>query len=386
VSGWPAIGGAERAQLTLFRELGKRVRIHAVFPDDVEPALLEAAEGLNITHSLAPLTRLRQTLDPRALARFALRCARANAVVYRLISERAIDLVHVAYLYDIPFCAAACRARQVPLFWLIENPERFNSVNRMITNACGLDACVGTSNAILNEAIQHGIRAPLHAVVPNPYDEAVFFPAPVTSRATSGAPRFRVGFAGLFDERKGVLELCRAFVALCRARPRAGCELWLAGRGTEAYEAEMQRVLEQGGVRERVLFRNDLRTPKQMADFYRGLDVFVMLSKREGLSVAMLEASACGIPPLVLAPWGDDVILDGKTGLIVRSDQADDVARALLQHVDDDAARQLMGAAAAEHLRRHFSSAVVAEKLEKRHAETLLRRRGSQRSTEPASD
>jgi glycosyltransferase involved in cell wall biosynthesis len=375
VNGWPAIGGAERAQLTMFRELAKRVRIHAVFPEEVEPSLRAAAQEIGISHARAPLTQLRQTADPQALIRFAVRCARANAIVYRLISEHAIDLVQVAYLYDIPFCAAACRARRVPLFWWIENPERFNTVNRIITNACRLDAYVGTSTAILNEAIEHGLRAPVRGVVPNPYDETVFFPAPTTQPIAPGGERFRVGFAGLLDERKGVLELCRAFVALCQKQGSTRCELWLAGRGPEAYKAEMLEVLERGGVRERVLLRDDLETPQQMADFYRSLDAFVMLSKREGLSVAMLEASACGIPAVVLSPWGDDVIRDGETGLIVHSDQPNEVARALSRLAEDAVARRQMGTLAALHLRRNFSSTVVAARMAERHAETLLGRR-----------
>ena len=63
-----------------------------------------------------------------------------------------------------------------------------------------------------------------------------------------------------------------------------------------------------------------------MREFYQGLDLYVMLSTREGLSVAMLEALACGCPSMILSPWGDDVIDDGLTGFRLSSPRPEYVA------------------------------------------------------------
>jgi glycosyltransferase involved in cell wall biosynthesis len=363
VNGWPGIGGAERAQLALVRELAKRHRVSAVLSDKVTPALEESTRALGISCTRAPLTQLRQTLEPVTLARFASRWARSNKIVYDIVRRERVDLVHVTHLYDIPFCTLGCAASRVPLFWWVEDPDRYDAVNRFITNASRVDAYAGTSNAILEHLAQNDIRAPLETLVPNPFDETVFFPSDDSAaRARAGLP-VRVGFAGLFIDRKGVLELCRAFIELTRRVPDARLELWLAGGGGGAYRAAMEDALRRGSVWERVRIVEGLKTPAEMLTFYRDIDVFVMLTKGEGLSIAMLESMACGLPAAILSPWGDDVILHGTTGIVLPSDEPIAVARALLPLVTDAALRLQMGRRAAEHLRQNFSSVIVAERM-----------------------
>jgi glycosyltransferase involved in cell wall biosynthesis len=363
VNGWPGIGGAERAQLALFRELRQRYQVSAMFADGVTPALEDATRALDIPCSRAPFTQLRQTLEPTLLLRFAKRCAASNWAVHRAINERRVDLVHVTHLYDIPFCALACRSNRVPLFWWVEDPEEYNAVNRFITNACRVDGYAATSTAILQRLADGGIRAKRRTMVPNPYDETIFVPhGDSLERAKAGLP-VRVGYAGLFVERKGVLELCRAFVELSRRLGNSGVELWLAGGGGGEYRAAMERVLREGLVWDRVRFVEGLKTPEQMLSFYRQIDLFVMLSKGEGMSIAMLESMASGLPAAILSPWGDDAIEDGTTGIWLRSERPDAVAAALEPLVRESERRLTMGARAAEHLRRNFSSPIVAERI-----------------------
>jgi glycosyltransferase involved in cell wall biosynthesis len=367
VNGWPRIGGAERAQLVLFRELRHRYHVSAMFADGVSPALEEATRALGIPCSRAPLTQLRQTLEPAVLMRFARRFAASNWAVHRAINEQRVDLVHVTHLYDIPFCALACRSNRVPLFWWVEDPEDYNAVNRFITNVCRVDEYAATSSAILRRLGEGGIRATRRAMVPNPYDETIFAPhGDSRERAQRGQP-VRVGYAGLFVERKGVLELCRAFVELSRRVGDLGIELWLAGNGGGDYRVAMERVLSEGSVRDRVRFVEGLKTPEQMLSFYREIDVFVMLSKGEGMSIAMLESMASGLPAAILSPWGDDAIEDGVTGILLPSDRPDVVARALEPLVRDSERRLTMGGRAAEHLRRNFSAPVAAKRIASRY-------------------
>ncbi|HEX6277291.1 MAG TPA: glycosyltransferase family 4 protein [Polyangiaceae bacterium] len=363
VNGWPRIGGAERAQLVMFRELRQRYQISALFAEGVTPPLEEATRALGISFSTAPLTQLRQTLEPTLLLRFAKRCAASNWAVHRAINERRIDLVHVTHIYDIPFCALACRANRVPLFWWVEDPEDYNAVNRFITNACRVDGYAGTSTAILRRLTEGGIFAPRRGMVPNPYDQTIFVPSNASRERANAGQTVRVGYAGLFVERKGVLELCSAFVELTRRLGDIPVELWLAGGGGGEYRAAMERVLREGSVWDRVRFVEGLHSPEQMLSFYRDIDVFVMLSKGEGMSIAMLESMASGLPAAILTPWGDDAIEDGVTGVVLRSDGPDAVAAGLEPLVRDTERRLTMGARAAEHLRRNFSGPMVAERI-----------------------
>nr|WP_296480264.1 glycosyltransferase family 4 protein [uncultured Acetatifactor sp.] len=61
--------------------------------------------------------------------------------------------------------------------------------------------------------------------------------------------------------------------------------------------------------------------PTKMADFWKEQDVYLNLSDFEGMSLAMLEAMACGAVPVVTDVSGvSDMIQDGKNGFIIPVD------------------------------------------------------------------
>ena len=367
VNGWPAVGGAERAQLALFERLRGEFQTHLVLPEDVTHGLVDEARALSIPYTTAPLTRLTQTLDPRAVARNGYRLLRTTRILTRLIHQHAIDLVHTAYMYDLPFCAPAARLTRTPLFWLIENPEHFNRVNRIILNLCRLRGYAGVSSAILSEARRAQIRAPFTTVVPNCFREGEFFPG---GRPTSTSPErpFTIGYAGVFFERKKVVELCEAFGILCE-RLRKGSPstvlpaLHLAGDGEADYVDSMYDALRSYDVVDRTTFFRNIRTSAAMRAFYQRLDLYVMLSTREGLSVAMLEALACGCPSMILSPWGDDVIEDGLTGFRLSSPRPEDVASRMHGVMLDRDGLRRVGQRGAAHVHAHFCPAAAAHKL-----------------------
>jgi len=67
--------------------------------------------------------------------------------------------------------------------------------------------------------------------------------------------------------------------------------------------------------------------PCEMAAFWMEQDIYLNLSTSEGMSLAMLEAMACGAVPVVTDVSGvRDLIEDGKNGAIVSVDHWEDVA------------------------------------------------------------
>lgn len=58
-----------------------------------------------------------------------------------------------------------------------------------------------------------------------------------------------------------------------------------------------------------------------ISELYHAADVFVFPSKREGLSVALMEAMACGLPVICSAIRGNvDLVKDEKGGLLIQTD------------------------------------------------------------------
>ena len=76
----------------------------------------------------------------------------------------------------------------------------------------------------------------------------------------------------------------------------------------------------------------------------------------EGTPVAVLEAGASGLPVVATRHAGiPDVVIEGKTGLLVEEHDVAGMADAMLRLIDDPPLAANLGAAARDHVRAHFS-------------------------------
>jgi glycosyltransferase involved in cell wall biosynthesis len=90
--------------------------------------------------------------------------------------------------------------------------------------------------------------------------------------------------------------------------------------------------------------------------FIQEHDIMVMPSLREAFGVAALEAGACGRPVIASRVGGvPEVILNGRTGLLVPPEDVDALASAIITMAADAAMRQTMGQAAFEYVRDNYS-------------------------------
>ena len=91
--------------------------------------------------------------------------------------------------------------------------------------------------------------------------------------------------------------------------------------------------------------------------------IAVLPSRREGLPLSLLEASACGRPMVATdVPGCREVVRDGETGLLTPLDDAPSLAAAIARLASDTTLRQRMGAAARRRAETEFSVAVIAAK------------------------
>jgi glycosyltransferase involved in cell wall biosynthesis len=99
---------------------------------------------------------------------------------------------------------------------------------------------------------------------------------------------------------------------------------------------------------------------------YRGMDVFVLASHREGYPRAAMEAAASGVPVVATDVRGcRQVVADGLTGLLVPVRAPAALAAAINTLGEDEGRRRTMGAAAVERARDCFDERqVVAAVLE----------------------
>jgi glycosyltransferase involved in cell wall biosynthesis len=121
--------------------------------------------------------------------------------------------------------------------------------------------------------------------------------------------------------------------ALVEARDRIpAAKLLLAGSTSGSDEREFHerllRFIAEHGLEQSVRFTGHLT---DIAPALRASDVFVLPSRSEGYSLALLEALTAGLPVVStrvgIAP---EVIVEGRNGTLVEREDASDLARGLV--------------------------------------------------------
>jgi len=111
--------------------------------------------------------------------------------------------------------------------------------------------------------------------------------------------------------------------------------------------------------------------------FARLADVSVLPSRIEGLSIALLETMALGLPAVASRAGGNpDVITSGETGVLVPPLDPLAWAGALERVLGDRAFAQRIARAGRDLVRREFTLERAAERTETVYREALERRRG----------
>jgi glycosyltransferase involved in cell wall biosynthesis len=127
--------------------------------------------------------------------------------------------------------------------------------------------------------------------------------------------------------------------------------LWIAGDGSERPGLEARaRAL---GIGELVHFAGAVL---DASPFYWGADGFALLSRWEGLPLALLEAQAAALPVVAAAAGGiPEAVMDGTTGLLVPREDPLAAATALLRVEDDAELARRLGYEAARQAREEWS-------------------------------
>ncbi len=156
------------------------------------------------------------------------------------------------------------------------------------------------------------------ARIPAIVDRRVFQPLDrATCRDALGISRSATVavFVGRLELPKGVDLLLRAMALLRNSRPEL--QILIVGDGTQ--RAQLEELAAGLGLGQVVRFVGS-RMRSEIPECYGAADVFVSASLREAISMALLEALACGIPGVVTDAGGArELVQDGWNGAIVGS-------------------------------------------------------------------
>lgn len=192
------------------------------------------------------------------------------------------------------------------------------------------------------------------------------------ARASAGKPLdlpgetgFRLGAVGRVEYRKDHITLARAAAQVLKAEPKA--TFLLAGDGPD--RSRLEAEIEALGIAERFHL---LGTRQDVPRLLHHLDVYVLSSTTEGLSLSILEAMAAGLPVVATRVGGNaELVTPGETGALVPASDPQALAEALLEVLRAPARRKAFGAAARRQVREHFDIAVIAGRLESLYLQAL---------------
>lgn len=155
---------------------------------------------------------------------------------------------------------------------------------------------------------------------------------------------------------KNYAMLVRAFSAVVRAHP--ACRLMIVGDGPE--RSALEDLARDLGILESVAF---FGFQKEVQRLLLDGDVFVLSSKYEGISIALLEAMRAGLPAIATRVGGmAEVLVDGETGILVADGDEDSMARAMVRLIESPSERRRMGDQGYARMRDNFSMHAIVER------------------------
>ncbi len=157
-----------------------------------------------------------------------------------------------------------------------------------------------------------------------------------------------LGVVGRFHKQKGHIILIEALPIILRHAPTT--HVVCCGDGEE--KDRLKRATKNLGLEKHVHFLG------VVADAYRILpqiDVVIVPSLWEGMPNVILEAMAAGRPVIASHIAGmDEVVVDGKTGLLFKPGDPQALAEAVLKLIGNNSLLQQMGSAAFEQAQQKF--------------------------------
>lgn len=349
-----------------------------------------------LTRRIDPATPVDETLDGIRIHRVWPHGSRSNLksmleilpMAWYLITRRqSFDIIHVQDVRSIFISGLLARwitrkplvvkvptqgdiLRQVTesteLTWFSKALRKFLLPNtlwrRLLRQAHGW---IATTDAIMAELGDCGVGHIAHQI-PNGIDTARFHPVSADEKI---ALRKRLGLPvdhkivishGRLDPRKGLHHVLDTMGDLRAQFPNV--TLFFPGDVSDVdhdYKVRLDTIVKDRGLQDVVHMPGPVAN---VDEYLQASDIFVMISEREGLSNAMLEAMASGLSIISSNIGGlSQLIIHETSGLIIPLGDGNALRQQLGRYLTDDSLASDMGAGALAAIEENFTSHRVAE-------------------------
>lgn len=252
----------------------------------------------------------------------------------RLVYERAVklfgepDVLYSHYLFLSNIALTLKRHYDKPLVaiehWSVINeptlPAYVKSIGKETYGE--VDAIVSVANTLRESILRHFDKESF--VVHNMVGTEFYF------KPSSPSYKLRIVSTGSLIKRKGFDLLVDALGEMKDCKNK--WQVTILGEGEE--RSELQSKIDSLELSENIILAGK-KNKKEIVEYLQDSDVFVLPSRNENFSVAVLEALACGLPVVASICGGIRECIDEKNGLLFPVDDKDALVRSLRHMIDN---------------------------------------------------
>jgi glycosyltransferase involved in cell wall biosynthesis len=178
-------------------------------------------------------------------------------------------------------------------------------------------------------------------------------------------------YSGRLASNKGLLHLIESIPSVLSEYPHT--TFVLVGEDEGLKKDLISRVRELG-ISNNVIFTGYIEDYDLFLSAYSACDIFVLPSEYEAFGIVLLEAAACEKPCIGTRVGGvPEVIVEGKTGLLVKYGDSKELAAAIIELLGDESKRKQMGKTARERVKNTYTWPKIVDQLESVYKEVLSR-------------
>jgi len=180
---------------------------------------------------------------------------------------------------------------------------------------------------------------------------------------------FIIGTVGRLDENKNHM----MFLEVLRLLKNGGRRVCGRIAGEGPLRTILEAAIEAKGIQDEARLLGGV---DDIWAFLSDIDLFCFTSRSEGLSNAVMEAMAAGVPVVATDVGGiRELIDDGENGFIVPSDDVEAMVERVKMLLDSPELRRRIGLAGRERMKREFTVEKMVDTLQNVYIE-MLRRKG----------
>ena len=224
-------------------------------------------------------------------------------------------------------------------------------------NLCAADCLCSTSQAMADQAYE-ATNVPSSKFHITPFGVKMSKFTLSKKSVFSTQEEIFIGTVKKLEKKYGIDLLLNSFARLLNSlndnkKLRSRLRLLIVGGGPD--REKLESLSETLGIRDVTSFAGKI-SHEEVPTYLSKLDIFVALSRYESFGVAVIEASACGLPVVVSEVGGlPEVVKDRKTGLIVPDESPKAAAEAIKSLLVNPSLSRKMGRLGRKHVKNNYS-------------------------------